>query len=177
MSLYSFVFPQLPIRFESRFSITESVDRLRARTKRWPLNLTRQIVAGRVTENDVRLQRSIPFFGNSYKPIFAGSFVEDGGRVFLVGKFRIFLFSQAFMTVWLSFALIWSVLAVFSVSMHWHDAQPSAIPKPMSALFPLFGLGMFFLGLLFIRFFWRISRSDIMFISNVLRDALGEEAT
>src|SRR3989442_9859820 len=101
---FRFLYGDVPVRFPSAFSLAESVMRLRASTKRSVfLSLFHQSAVGPVHESRVRLQRVIPFFGNSFKPIFIGAFHQDHGGVFLEGSFTMFLFSKVFMTVWLTF--------------------------------------------------------------------------
>jgi hypothetical protein len=78
--VFNFLFGNVPVQFPSEFPLSESVARLRARTKRSVfVSLFERSAAGPVTGSRVRLQRVIPLFGNSFKPIF----VERHGRVVL----------------------------------------------------------------------------------------------
>src|SRR5256885_5120483 len=110
--LFNFLYRDVPAQFPSDFSLMASVERLRRRTKRTVFSaLFRQAAVGPVTESKVRLQRVIPLFRNSFKPIFVGRFEHSHGRVILQGRFTMFLFSKIFMTAWLGFALVWTIIA------------------------------------------------------------------
>jgi len=77
--LWEFVFVSVPARFPSDFSVNQSVERLRANTRRTIFSaLFRQAALGPVSESRVRLQRVIPLFGDSFKPIFVGRLVTAG---------------------------------------------------------------------------------------------------
>ena len=100
--VFNFLFGSVPVQFPSDFPLAESVARLRARTKRSVfLSLFERSAAGPVTESRVLLQRVIPFFGNSFKPVFVGAFTQSHGRVVLEGRFTMLLFTKVFMTIWL----------------------------------------------------------------------------
>jgi hypothetical protein len=160
--VFNFLFGNVPVQFPSDFPLSESAARLRARTKRSVfVSLFERSAAGPVTESRVRLQRVIPFFGNSFKPIFVGAFTQRHGRVVLQGRFTMFLFSKVLMTIWLSFALVWAILAEFlSVA---HDG-----PKSL----PLVGFVFFAAGIGFIRGCWWLSRNDMAYLTSVIRSAL-----
>jgi hypothetical protein len=160
--VFNFLFGNVPVQFPSEFSLAESVARLRAHIKRSVfVSLFERSAAGPVTESRVRLQRVIPFFGNSFKPVFVGAFTQSHGRVALEGRFTMFLFTKVFMTIWLSFALVWTILAE-SLSVA-HDG-PSGLP--------LVGLVFFAAGIGFIRGCWWLSRNDMAYLSSVIRSAL-----
>ncbi len=170
---FSFLYGDIPARFPSDFSLSESVARLREGTKRSIFSaLLRQAAVGRVTASRVRLQRVIPFFGNSFKPIFVGTFTESHGRVVLEGRFTMFLFSKVFMTVWLAFAVVWTLLAAFAVIMAVSDNPGKLGGQPMTLLFPLVGVAFFVAGVAFVRFSWWLSRKDMTFLEPVIRQAL-----
>ena len=78
---FDFLYSDIPASFTSDFPLTVSVERLRERTNRTVFSaLLRQAAVGPVTESRVRLQRVIPLFGNSFKPIFVGRFERIEGR-------------------------------------------------------------------------------------------------
>ena len=95
-------------------------------------SLFTQSAVGRVEKGRVRLQRVIPFFRNSFKPIFVGKFDDATGVVFLKGRFATFMFSRISMTIWFCFALIWSMIAaitaVISVTNFAHRAARRQCP-------------------------------------------------
>ena len=175
---FRFLFGDVPVEVHSAFSLHDSVQHLREVTKRSVFSsLFSQAAVGRVTATDVRLQRVIPMFVNSFKPIFVGQFRQTNGRVVLSGRFTMFLFSKIFMSVWLSFALIWTFLALLSVlGMSSVQASPSSGNPLFISLFPLIGAGFFVAGILFVRFCWWLSRSDMKYLTDVITRALHPQA-
>jgi hypothetical protein len=166
---FSFLYRDIPARFPSDFALTESVERLRARTGRSVLSaLFHQSAVGPVNESRVRLQRVIPLFGNSFKPIFVGRFHQSQGRAVLEGRFTMFLFSKVFMTVWLAFALVWTITSAVAALR----AVGRGHAKPMAMLFPLVGVLFFLTGVGFVRCCWWLSRNDMAFLGSVIRAAL-----
>jgi hypothetical protein len=165
--VFNFLFGNVPVQFPSEFPLSESVARLRARTKRSIfVSLFERSAAGPVTESRVRLQRVIPFFGNSFKPIFVGAFMQSHGRVVLQGRFTMFLFTKVFMTIWLSFALVWAILA---------EVVSVALDGPRSL--PLVGFVFFAAGIGFIRACWWLSRNDMAYLTSVIQRALSRESS
>lgn len=60
-------------KFRSAYGLAESVGRLSAATKRWPLfNFGNTMAVGRVSTDSVRLRRVIPMVHNSFQPVFTG---------------------------------------------------------------------------------------------------------
>jgi len=176
--LFNFLYRDVPAQFPSDFSLMASVERLRGRTKRTVFSaLFRQAAVGPVTESKVRLQRIIPLFGNSFKPIFVGRFEHSHGRVILQGRFTMFLFSKIFMTAWLGFALVLTIIAAAATlqTVMGSDANPQK--DPMTLLFPLVGIGFFLAGVAFVRGCWWLSRSDIAFLTSVIQAALRDGAS
>lgn len=77
-----------PVEFESAFGLSESVERLRAATRRSLFSvLAREEAVGTVKETCVSLQRVISMVGNSFKPFYRGRFIERDGHVILTGRF------------------------------------------------------------------------------------------
>jgi hypothetical protein len=169
LRFFRFLFGDVPIEIPSAFSLQDSVQRLRAITKRSVFSsLFSQAAVGPVTATNVRLQRVIPFFGNSFKPIFEGQFHQVNGYVVLRGKFTMFLFSKIFMSIWLSLTLVWTILALPSLFFT-NDVQTLFSIKNF---FPLIGIGFFLVGILFIRFCWWLSRNDMSYLTEVMTAAL-----
>ncbi len=179
--VFNFLFGNVPVQFPSEFPLSESVARLRARTKRSVfVSLFERSAAGPVTGSRVRLQRVIPLFGNSFKPIFVGAFTQRHGRVVLEGRFTMFLFSKVFMTIWLSFALVWAILAEFVVLRTVRDDPGRLGDGAMALSLPLVGLVFFAAGIGFVRGCWWLSRNDMAYLTSVIRSALspgGSHAT
>jgi hypothetical protein len=95
------LYPNQPVEFRSDYPLDEAMGRLRKVVQ--PnifCSLFKQSAVGRVGKDRVRLQRVIPFFGNSFKPIFVGKFDESAEVVFLKGRFTTFTSAKVFMTIW-----------------------------------------------------------------------------
>src|SRR5215467_16074144 len=75
----------VPYRFAYEASIGDVSQRLlqTLQQEKW------QRISHTVSPTHAKLQHKLPlFFYNSWNPIFDGSFVEEGGKRFLVGYFR-----------------------------------------------------------------------------------------
>lgn len=156
-----------PVEFESAFGLEESVERLRAATRRWALFSPREVAAGTVTEKRVSLQRVIPMMGNSFKPFFVGRFEQRGAKVFLVGRFTIHWFVKLFMGIWLCGVASSTILGTLA-NDHIH--------KPVGL--SLVGIGMLTFATLLVGLGNWLSRKDPVWLSCVIRDALqSSEAT
>jgi len=150
-----------PVEFESAFGLDESVDRLKAATRRVALFSSEEVAAGRVSESRVSLQRVIPMVGNSFKPFFVGRFERHDDKVILVGRFTMSWFVKSFMVFWLGIcALITAVSAL------------SAIPSPKTASISLVGAVMLVSGFALIRFGEWLSRNDPAWLSRVIQKTL-----
>jgi hypothetical protein len=171
--VFNLLYGDIPASFPSQFPMSESVARLRARTERSIFSsLFHESAAGPVGESRVRLQRVIPLFGNSFKPIFVGAFQQSHGRVVLEGRFTMFLFSKIFMTAWLTFALVWTIMAAWVVLRTVRDDPGRLGDGTLALLFPLIGLGFFVVGIGFIRGCWWLSRNDMAYLTSVIQKAL-----
>ena len=166
--LFAAVFSSVPASFATDLPLPEAVSRLRANTTRtiFP-GFRRQVAVGPVTPERVQLQRVIPFFGNSFKPVFVGAFRHGrDGRVILEGRFTMFPFSKIFISVWLAFAALLTIVVTAAV-FHSPDA---AAPSEMVG--PLIGLAFVAFGIVLVRIGWWLSRGDITYLSDVIRRAL-----
>jgi len=189
--LRSFVktlYPSQPVEFRSDYPLDEAMRRLREVVK--PnifCSLFKQSAVGRVDNDRVRLQRVIPFFGNSFKPIFVGKFDDSAGTVSLKGRFTTFTFAKFFMTAWFGFALIWTAIAVIMVvipmiAMVFSAARYVSITSTAISLtptklletliFPFSGLAFITCGYFFLRLCWWLSLGDIKFLSETIARAL-----
>jgi hypothetical protein len=169
------VFGGIPVRFTSAYPLQESIDRLQSRTKKRPFHgLFEPSAVGRVSERKVRLQKVMPFFGNSFKPVFRGKFRQEANAVILEGKFTRFTFTKVFMGFWFGFGLLWLLLtAVTSLGM---ALKPDKTFDDYVAIcLPAFGVGVLMLGYLMVRFGWNWSRGDIEYLTAVIRQALDAE--
>ncbi|MFC5742483.1 hypothetical protein [Dyella tabacisoli] len=151
-----------PVEFESSFGLTESVQRLKAATRRWALfNVSQEAAAGTVTQSRVSLQRVIPMVGNSFKPFFTGRFQESHGKIILSGRFTLHWLVKIFLGFWFGFCVLFTALAAFA-----------AIRSQQVAAMPLAGIVMLALGLGIVRIGGWFSRNDPAWLSDVIRHAL-----
>lgn len=162
------LFPSYPAVFKSDFSLAESVSRLRSCTRRNALSsLFAESAAGPVTESRVRLQRIVPMFGNSFKPVFIGAFDQEEGRVFLRGRFTLFAATKIFMAMWFSFVAVWTTLACYTVVCAVAKGDEGFV-----LAFPLVGVTFFVVGVAFVRGGWWLSRHDIPYLEATIEGAL-----
>lgn len=159
-----FLFGQVPFEVTTAYSFQVSVERLRAATKRSIFSsLLTQAAVGPVEATRVRLQRVIPFFGNSFKPVFYGRFEEIGGRVVLRGEFTMFFLSKIIMSLWLVFPVVWTISATIG---------SGGGTSPQRLATASFGFGFLFLGVAFLRFCWWLSRGDMEYLKRVMYQSL-----
>jgi hypothetical protein len=159
------LYSSVEARFPTRMSVEEAVDRLSRNVIRgvWR-TLFFEAVVGSVTADRVVLHRHRPWLHNSFIPFFRGRFVREGDRTVLSGAFGMARLVQVFVTLWLGMVVLF--FALFLLAPSAHSEEP----------FPFFGaliaLGMFCFGVGLVWFGRRIGRSDIEYISAVVRDAL-----
>lgn len=161
---FQLLYGATPIRFECEYSVTESVSRLAAVVKPSVFSFqTEQCAVGTVTETKVRIQRVIPFVGNSWKPFFYGTFATSGNKAVLTGHFRFSTWTQVFMSIWFGFVAFWTVQATILVLRQ----------SPGDLWFPLFGMGMFAVGVAMVRVGVWFARNDRTWLTQVIAGALG----
>src|SRR6266702_7297986 len=103
-SIFWKIFRSEPARFVSAYPLEKAVRLLTDAIESNIFSIFfRQSVYGSVSKDRVKLQRIIPFVGNSFKPVFYGEFVGQPRGVELIGRFTVMRFAKIFMTVWLSF--------------------------------------------------------------------------
>lgn len=147
-----------PVEFESAFDLAQSVERLRAVTKRSVFSaMSQEAAVGKVTQTRVSLQRVIPMMANSFKPIFVGRFESSGGKVLLRGSFVLRGFTKLSTAVW--FGVL--VLMVLSVGTDFGETWWT-----LTAV-----IGMAVAGLAILIGRW-LSRKDPVWLSNVIATAL-----
>jgi hypothetical protein len=155
------LFGSEPAEFESSYPLGESVRRLDAARGSTLAALRKQVATGTVSESRVVLKRVVPFVRNSFKPYFVGRFEQRTGKVVLVGTFTMHWSVKAFMTLWLGFCALWTMLAA-----------SATFNVPEQRFFPLFGLGMLAAGVAFLRLCRWLSRNDPAWLSSHIRHAL-----
>jgi hypothetical protein len=155
------LFGSEPAEFESSYPLEESVQRLDAARGSMLAALKKQVATGTVSESRVVLKRVVPFVRNSFKPYFVGHFEQRMGKVILVGTFTMHWSVKVFMTFWLGFCALWTILAA-----------PATFNVPQQRLFPLIGVGMLAAGVAFLRICRWFSRSDPAWLSSHIRETL-----
>lgn len=152
-----------PVEFVSAFGLEESVERLKAATRRSVFSaLARQEAVGTVKSSLVSLQRAIPMVGNSFKPFFRGRFIEKDGKVVLAGRFTMHWLVKAFLLFWLACVLLFTLGSTVSFIAHPGKAAPSA----------LFGLGMLAFAVALVALGRWFARNDRAWLSDVIQRAL-----
>ena len=162
--LWQLLYGSTPAEFRSAYGLVESVERLRAATKRSVFSALGETTAvGRVTVERVRLQRVIPMVGNSFKPFFIGRFEERGGAVVLTGKFTMLGFVKVFMTFWLG------MTALVAVAVLLGSLGPLG---PHAGFFRLQPLLMMAAGIGVVAAGQWFARNDVAWLSGVIERAL-----
>jgi hypothetical protein len=185
-SFVATLYPRVPASFRSDYPVDEAVKRLREVVAPTIFHsLFKQSAVGKVRKDCVRIQRVIPFFGNSFKPIFVGAFKDTANGPVLEGAFTTFMFSKVFMTLWFGFAFIWTAIAIVAfvfvglTTVAGHTASDTSVSAVVMAgnmiLLPVSGMLLIFFGCGLLRFCWWLSRGDIEFLSKTIARALTRE--
>lgn len=154
-----------PVSFKTTCTVEEAVRRLSTITvtSRWR-TIFSQCIYGKVSPRSVRLERTVPFFTNSWKPVFEGYFEESHQATILVGTFGVSTYTRRFMKVFVSFGVAWSIFACLSL---WLNPTPE-----LPWWFPLAGIGMAALGILMNRTFAKLSGGDVTWLSDRIKSSL-----
>lgn len=157
------LYGSVSVRFESEYSIHESVSRLAAVVKPSIIDsFSGQCAVGDVTEKSVSIQRVLPFVRNSWRPIFIGSFEPLGAKSVLKGEFRLSNWTRVFMSIWFGFIAFWTARATVAVLVN----------ASVDPWFPLFGVGMFAMGVALVRSGKWFSRNDVAWLTQAISGAL-----
>jgi hypothetical protein len=160
------LFGTVPVEFHSPLPVSESISRLQNATDSSLLGpLAGQAMTGKVTEEKVKLERSISFVQNSFKPVFMGK-VEPGLRgSVLRGSFGLTWPVKAFMSFWFGFCALWTIGAAVAVAA-----------TPEAWFFPLAGIGMIVAGYGIVRLGQWFARNDREYLERAIRAALSQGA-
>jgi hypothetical protein len=152
-----------PVEFESSFGLNESVERLKAATRRSLFSsFAQQEAVGTVKESRVSLRRVIPMVSNGFKPCYRGRFIERNGTVILTGRFGMHWFAKAFMTLWFGMLACFVLFGSALLVRHPGKAMSMALA----------GVGMMAAGVAVVWFGKWLARNDRAWLSNVIRGAL-----
>jgi hypothetical protein len=102
--------------------------------------------------------------GGGFKPYFIGQFDEQDGRAVLVGKFTTSMWPGIVMSLWLGFVALGTLGALVAVvaGQRWHQWWG-----------PLFGIGLFGIGIGMVQFKKAFVRDDVESLTTAIRAALG----
>lgn len=158
------LYESIPAEFRSAYGIEESVERLQAATKRSAFSALGETTAvGKVSPDEVRLQRVTPMVRNSFKPFFVGRFERRDGITLLTGRFGMSPFTKIFMTFWLG------MVALFGVGFLVGSLSATASYPRQIVIGPFLmlvaGLGLVALGKWF-------ARNDVAWLTGVIGRAL-----
>jgi hypothetical protein len=160
------LYESTPAEFRSAFGLAESVERLRAATRRSVFSsLSETAAVGKVSELRVRLQRVVPMVGNSFKPFFIGRFEIREGVTVLTGRFSLLTIVKVFMTFWLGMAFVFATGMLLG-----HFSSPNPVP-PFLVFQPFLMLGF---GIALVAVGKWFARNDVAWLSNRIERALGD---
>ena len=163
------LFESTPAEFASAYGLAESVDRLRAATKRSVFGALGETSAvGKVTEETVRLQRVIPMISNSFKLLFVGRFETRNGGTVLTGRFGMSKFASIIICFWLAMVGLIGIVLLISVP------NSTATGNRFFMFGPLIMLPA---GIAIVAFGKWLARNDISWLSQVIQKALGAAPT
>jgi len=161
--IWETVYPEVVVQFDSRYDLQTSIRRLSERSRPSVLRTPfREAAVGRVGAGEVRLRRYNPWFRNDFAPCFVGAFDTSGGRTVLRGCFRARAWTRAFLAFWSGFCILWTLAATAAAI---GDSSRWALPLA-GLLMLLFGLGLVLCGR-------TVGRTDVDWLTHVVRQALG----
>jgi hypothetical protein len=159
------LYESTPAEFRSAYGLSESVERLRAATKRSVFSALGEAAAvGKVSETVVRLQRVIPMVRNSFKPFFVGRFEIRDGVTVLTGRFSMLTAAKIFMTFWFGMTFVFAAGVLLG-------KLSSDKPFPSFLVFqPFLMIGF---GIALVAAGKWFARNDAAWLSKVIEGALG----
>ena len=160
------IFGTEPLEIYSPLPVAASLERLRNATDSSLLGpLGGQAMTGKVTEEKIKLERTISFVQNTFKPVFIGKVEEHTRGSVLRGTFGLPWPVKAFMSFWFGFCALWTVGASVAVAT-----------KPEAWFFPLAGIGMVCAGYGIVRLGQWFARNDRQYLERAIKVALAQGA-
>lgn len=123
---------------------------------------------GNASSKKVTLFRKNLAFGNSYRPLFVGRFVEIDGKSYLHGSFRMGMFARMSLVLCVLCVLFYELVVIFLTING--DFSGDSLPRHMLRL--LFLPAGTALSLGFLMLIKKISRKDVKWISDHIVDIL-----
>jgi hypothetical protein len=160
------LFGTQPVEIYSPLPVAESIVRLKNATDSSLLGpLAGQSMTGSVSEERIRLERSISFVHNSFKPVLVGKIEAHSRGSVLRGTFGLPWTVRAFMSFWFGFCILWTIAAAVSVAT-----------TPEAWYFPLAGVAMMVAGYGIVRLCQWFARNDRRYLEHVIKAALAQRA-
>jgi hypothetical protein len=170
---FSTLYGSVPAEFRSAFALDESVARLAAVTREFPIFTRQHVAMGEVSKRFVLLRKPWGVLGVvplrrtqgllGWAPVFKGEFCEIDGQVQLRGRFGLPSRLKISMTIWLGGGFLWLVHSILATlaghQSFWH-------------LF--WGIGLIALGVAAVWVSVESSRDDIPWLSQLIQHALSK---
>ncbi len=166
------LFYKQPVSIRSSFGVEESVRRL-SKVVCWFPSLFGQSLLGSVKVHRVRIRRVIPFVGNSFAPVFYGSFREHDGITMLEGYFAMHRSTSLFLSVGLGFLCFMSLLFVVGAVVG-HVPVSSPVPRWQGLIYSLLPIGMMLYMIALTKVGKWFARNDEAFIEQRIYAVLSE---
>lgn len=163
------------VNFQSDFSLEDSIRRLAwflQKEKMMEIHPEGTFLAGNVSHKNVTLFRKNLAFGNSYRPLFKGHFVEIDGKLYLRGTFRMDLLTYLSIPLGIFCVLFYEFMVILLTingnysgdSLLTHLLRLLLLPAAMS------------LSLGFLVLIKKIFRTDVKWISEHVVDVLTSDS-
>lgn len=176
-NFYYYIFHGIPVSFKSDFSLDESMSRLSdSVNSKFFSSPYKERPYGRVDGKKVKLQRFIPYFGNSYRPVFIGYFSLKESGVFLEGKWTTSLSRKFFGICKIAFIISSLLMVAITIlgmilnNKHFANWYYLLLPPVIATIFLK-------IEVVFARLHWRNSCDDIGYLSNLITSVLTKEAS
>jgi hypothetical protein len=169
--MFKKLFDKTKVEFTSKYSIDESVIRLKDVVRSgWSLLPIRASLYGWITRKRIRLYWGESFGQNSIKPFFIGSFHHSHGKVVLSGNYTVHPLIKLSIVIWFGVILIMTVGILIIIIRDVGSGELST--SDIKAV----GFMLFFsiISVLSVKLGQRFSRNDISNISKAIEETLSE---
>lgn len=161
-----FLYASEPLEIVFDVPVDMAVARLSSKVNRtYFSNFKSQRMVGRVSEDDVVIQRVIPMVQNSFKPVFIGAFESEENQTSLNGVLRFHRIVQIFMTFWFLCVALFTIQSLMHFSMVDGSDWLSVIVS----------LAMLLFGILLVKIGKWFSRNDKAWLTKAITSAIYKE--
>ena len=165
-AIHSAIFGIEALEVYSPLPAAEALQRLKNATDSSLLGpLAGQAMTGKVSGEKIKLERSISFVQNSFKPVFVGKIETHTRGSVLRGTLGLPRSVKALMTFWFGLCSLWTVEAAFAVAT-----------KPETWLLPITGIALVIAGYGIVRLGQWFARNDRQYLERTIRAALSQSA-